>query len=130
MGGLGQVLWEKGDTQEAAASFQQARELFDAIGDNKGRAVQAALLGDNYMDVENFHAAEEVYRQAVQLFTKVSDLEAVASVKVRLGRAYASNQAPFDALLQWRQAMELYRELQQDDRVEFVEELLKTSGRM
>ena len=74
------------------------------------------------MDIENFKAAEEAYRQAVQLFAKVSDLEAVASVRVSLGRVYASNQAPFDALLQWRQALELYRELQQDDKVEFVEE--------
>ena len=128
--GLGQVLWEKGDTREATALFQQARELFGAIGDNKGRAVQAALLGNNYMDIENFHAAEEAYQQAVQLFEKVSDLEAVADVRVRLGRVYASNQAPFDALLQWRQALGLYRELQQDDKVEFVEKLLKTSSRM
>ena len=82
------------------------------------------------MDVENFNAAEEAYRQAVQLFEKVSDLEAVADVRVSLGRVYASNQAPFDALLQWRQALELYRELQQDDKVEFVEKLLRTSSRM
>ena len=82
------------------------------------------------MDVENFNAAEEAYRQALQLFTEVSDLEAMAAVKVSLGRAYASHQAPFDALLQWRQALELYRELQRGDKVEFVEELLRTSGRM
>ena len=82
------------------------------------------------MDIENFNAAEEAYRQAVQLFEKVSDLEAVADVRVRLGRVYASNQAPFDALLQWRQALGLYRELQQDDKVEFVERLLSTSSRM
>ena len=80
------------------------------------------------MEVENFKAAEEAYRQAVQLFEKVSDLEAVADVKVSLGRAYALNQAPFDALLQWRQALELYREFQLDDKVEFVEKLLRTSG--
>ena len=82
------------------------------------------------MDVENFNAAEEAYRQAVQAFTEVSDLEAVADVRVSLGRAYALDQAPFDALLQWRQALELYRELQLDDRIEFVEKLLRTSGRM
>ena len=70
MSGLGQVLREKGDTREATGVFQQARELFDEIGDNKGRAVQAALLGDAYMDVEKFKAAEEAYRQAVQLLRK------------------------------------------------------------
>ena len=32
----------------------------------------------------------------------------------------------FDALLQWRQALELYRKLHIDDKVEFVEELLRT----
>ena len=129
MSGLGQVLREKGNTREAAALFQQARGLFDEIGDDKSGAIQAGLLGDAYMDVENFDAAEEAYRQAMQAFTKVSDLEAVADVRVRLGRAYALNQAPFDALLQWRQALELYRELQLDDRIEFVEKLLGTSGR-
>ena len=66
----------------------------------------------------------------MQLFEKVSDLKAVADVRVSLGGVYASNQAPFDALLQWRQALELYRKLQIDDKVEFVEELLRTSGRM
>ena len=82
------------------------------------------------MNAENFHAAEEAYRQALQLFEKVSDLKAVADVRVSLGGVYASNQAPYDALLQWRQALELYRELQIDDKVEFVEKLLRTSGRM
>ena len=81
------------------------------------------------MVVENFNAAEEAYRLAVQLFTKVSDLEAVAAVKVNLGRACVSNRAPYDALLQWRQALELYRELQQDDKVELVEELLRNGIR-
>ena len=124
------MLGEKGDTREAAALFQQARGLFGEIGDNKSGGIQAALLGNVYMDVENFKAAEEAYRQAVQLFEKVSDLEAVADVRVSLGRVYESNQAPFDALLQWRQALELYRELQLDDKVEFVEKLLRTSSRM
>lgn len=55
---------------------------------------------------------------------------AVADVRVSLGGVYASNQAPYDALLQWRQALELYRELQIDDKAEFVEKLLRTSGRM
>ena len=130
LSGLGQVLREKGDLREAAALFQQARGLFGEIGDNKSGGIQAALLGNVYMDVEDFDAAEEAYRLAMQLFLKVSDLEAVADVKVSLGRVYASNQAPFDALLQWRQALELYRELERDDKIEFVEELLKASGLM
>ncbi len=90
----------------------------------------ATVLGNAYMKAENFHAAEEAYRQALQLFEKVSDLKAIANVRVSLGGVYASNQAPYDALLQWRQALELYRQLQIDDKVEFVEKLLRTSGRM
>ena len=130
MGGLGQVLREKGDVGEASALFQQARELFDEIGDNRGRAVQVAFLGDTYMDIENFNAAEEAYRQAVQLFTKVSDLEAVAAVKVGLGRALTCLIGhPMMLYSSGQQALELYRELQQDDKVELVEELLRNGIR-
>ena len=47
LGGLGQVLLEKGDTPEATALFQQAKALFDAIGDDKGQAIQATVLGNS-----------------------------------------------------------------------------------
>ena len=126
--GLAEVLWEEGDAQAAWAVFRQSGAILEEIGDNAGRAVLAAFLGDTDMTLENFAAAEQEYRQALHLFANVSDLAAVAAVKVSLGQAYLANQAPFDALLQWRQALALYRELQQDDRVEYVEELLRTSG--
>ena len=58
MGGLGQVLLRK-VPREKPRRCSKAKALFGAIGDDKGQAIQATVLGNAYMNVENFHAAEE-----------------------------------------------------------------------
>jgi CHAT domain-containing protein/tetratricopeptide (TPR) repeat protein len=86
---LGEVQYHLGGDMGAALEFYlQAREIWMSLGDRRGQAETALLLGYSYSDASELDKAREQFYQALSEWEKLGDKRATALTFVALGRLH------------------------------------------
>jgi eukaryotic-like serine/threonine-protein kinase len=77
---LAETIWERGtiayeqqDQTEAMERHEEARRIFDAIGDEAGVARSLSALGDSRYRLGNLEGASHRYQGALDIFTRLHD---------------------------------------------------------
>ena len=113
-GQLASVLRRQGKYEEAIASHQSARTLFEQQNEPASVATAWHQLGIVYQDAGQYDPAEAAYRQSLEIETRRGDLSGQASSLLQLGNLYDDClNRPEEAVTFHRQAAEKY--VQQED---------------
>ncbi|MGB5914973.1 MAG: tetratricopeptide repeat protein, partial [Phormidesmis sp.] len=113
-GQLANVLRRQAKYEEAIASLQSARTLFEQQNEPASVATIWHQLGIVYQDAGQYDPAEAAYRQSLEIKTRRGDLSGQANSLNQLGGLYqACLNRPEEAVTFYRQAAEKY--VQQED---------------
>ena len=106
---LGHALSWQDKWDAALASYQQALQLYRAVGARLGEANALTAIGD----VQNFRDEREAalasYQQALQLFRAVGDRLGEANVHMAMGKSYMGRNNWQEAITFYEKALPLYR---------------------
>ncbi|MGC1526406.1 MAG: tetratricopeptide repeat protein, partial [Phormidesmis sp.] len=113
-GQLADVLRMQGKYEEAIASLQSARTLFEQQNEPAMVATAWHQLGIVYQNAGQYDPAEAAYRQSLEIQTRRGDLSGQANSLTALGVLYSDKfNRPEEAVTFYRQAAEKY--VQQED---------------
>src|SRR5579883_2356491 len=97
------------EMQAALVSYEQAIELFRAVGSKLGEANVRKAIGDVQQFRDEREAALVSYEQALELFRAVGDRLGEANVRKAIGDVQQFRKEMQAALVSYEQALELFR---------------------
>jgi tetratricopeptide (TPR) repeat protein len=84
---LGTILRQKQQWDEAIRYIDESRELFESVGDRRGRLVTSHELAACYTATDQFELAEQCYAEAMELASSMGDREHTAVFFLGRGRS-------------------------------------------
>jgi tetratricopeptide (TPR) repeat protein len=103
-------MFRLGEYAEATESFLKARESYQKMGDQKGRAEMLNNLGAVYTQEERWSEAVEAFQNAQQIFQSLEDIDGRAQTLGNLGNMYRHQGDREAAVIHLKQAVELFHE--------------------
>jgi hypothetical protein len=85
LAGLGRMAFARSDHDAARDAYNQARPLYEQIGDVRGQADCIQALGDIALHRSDHDAARDAYNQAHPLYEQIGDVRGQANCIQRLG---------------------------------------------
>lgn len=121
---LGEILvWEK-QYQKALANYLQGIKIDEAQANLPSLASDYCMLGELYLDMDNFFKAEEYFKKAHSLAGEINARMELAEASYNLGILYKSKRRRNLAREYLRQAQEIYRTVDTPDYKSVQQELL------
>ncbi len=117
---------QAGEINAAIASFQRARDLFQALGERQNAAIAMTNLGSAYQDRGDYQRARALHAQALTLAQQVGDRETAALNRSFLGAVYNALGEYQQSLAYHEAALAFYR--QQGDRLRESAALTELGG--
>jgi tetratricopeptide (TPR) repeat protein len=108
---LGIYYWKTDQHVEALTQYEQARKLYDEIGDRAGVAKCLANLGLVYKDQGNDALALKKYFEALNLIQQLGDEQTEANTLNSIGVLYKNRGNLTEAITYFNQALEKWRQL-------------------
>ncbi len=99
-----------GEYEEAAEHFQNARALYDRLGNQRGQAEMLNNLGAVHTEQERWPEAAEAFDQARQIFETLDDTSGKAQTLGNLGTMYRHQGEHETAVAHLKQAIALLHE--------------------
>ncbi len=100
--GIGDIHFRLGNTDEARAAYNEARQLFEKFRDlgSAGRSLQGTALTE--LVVARFPAAEKAYTESITACTAATEPDAECIARAQVGLAFAlAAQEKFDDAVTW-----------------------------
>lgn len=105
---LATVRMLQGKYPEAVAGFEEARDIFEQLGEPASVATAWHQLGMVHQEAGQYDAAESAYRHALTIDTRTSNRAGQASTLTMLGNLYDDMGRPEAAVNFYRQAADIY----------------------
>jgi tetratricopeptide (TPR) repeat protein len=106
----GLKMFRFGEYEEAAESFEKARDLYKTIGDQTGEAEMLNNLGAVHTHEERWKEAREAFEKAAEIFVASGDEDGHAQTLGNLGTMYRYQGDSDTAVAYLKQAIELFHE--------------------
>lgn len=103
-------MFRLGEYEEAAETFQKARESYQKLGDQKGQAEMLNNLGAVYTQEERWSEAAEAFEKAQQIFEALDDTGGRALTLGNLGSMYRHQGDHETAVTHLKQAIDLFHQ--------------------
>ena len=115
-GTLGNLAYLRGDYDTAEASYRQALDIFEHLGDQTGMATSYHQLGMLAQDRGDYDTAEQRYHQALTITERLGDQTGMATTYHQLGML-AHDRGDYDTAEQrYHQALDHQRAARRPDR--------------
>ncbi|EXG81266.1 ATP-binding protein [Cryptosporangium arvum] len=106
--GRAMVLQEKGEFQQVLDAAERARELFEQIGESRGRGLALLSIAGAYNGLRDYQRAGEYCQEALAIFEEIDNRWSIAAARLELGRSNVGQGAPDQARAQFDAAADLY----------------------
>jgi tetratricopeptide (TPR) repeat protein len=96
---------------DAIRLYEEARDVFEKLGQPESVAIVWNQLGMAFGDVGNHQAAENALQRSLAIKVSIGNAAGQGTTLIELGNLYGGMARPEDAVLYYRRAAELYTEL-------------------